>query len=338
MIPANSRFQKAFLANDLPGVTAALREGADPNVLDGAGYPLLCVASAAGHVQMVDLLLAGGASPHLLDSRMGASALHKAAQSGMVQVAQSLLKRGAFIDLQAPTHGHTPLIDAVLHKKPGMVDYLIRAGATLSIAAHGMMAPSYTALDLARRRDDPAIVKLLEDAEAAFRARSLPPLHAAAKAGDEAAVRRLLTQGADPNEAAPVSGLPDDGHTPLHIAARDGHSGVAGVLIEFGARADVVDHFMRATPGHKAAVFGHTDILVLMAERAGLEIDAQGPYNGYTALHDAVWWGQPEAVRTLLALGANPDRRGLDGRSPREVAVADGRDACLAVFDSSAKS
>jgi uncharacterized protein len=240
----------------------------------------------------------------------GASPLHKAAQSGVVEVARALISHGAFIDLQAPTHGHTPLIDAVLHRKSAMVHYLVEAGANLFVTACGMLAPYYTALDLARLRNDRDIIHKLEANEAAVRTEPLPPLHAATKAGDEASVRRLLDAGADPNQFAPIMGDADDGHTPMHIAARDGHTGIARLLIERGGRADVFDHFMRATPGHKAAALNHPAVLKVMVEgAAGLDLEARGPYNGYTALHDAVWWGHPDAVRTLLALGVRRDAR-----------------------------
>ena len=166
------------------GTAKALKAGADPNTC-ADGYPLLCLAAAAGDAEVTKVLLAGGASPHLLDARMGTSALHKAAQSGVVDVARALVAHGAFIDLQAPTHGHTPLIDAVLHRKLAMVNYLVEDGANLFVTARGMLAPSYTALDLARLRNDRDIIDSLEASEAAARNSALPPLHAATKADDE---------------------------------------------------------------------------------------------------------------------------------------------------------
>jgi ankyrin repeat protein len=88
----------AVRRDDPTAAASALDAGADPDTC-AEGYPLLCLAAASGHRKVVELLLRAGASPHLLDAHMGASALHKAAQSGVV------LAHGAFIDLQAPTHG-----------------------------------------------------------------------------------------------------------------------------------------------------------------------------------------------------------------------------------------
>ena len=47
---------------------------------------------------------------------MGSSALHRAAQSGVVDVARLLLDRGVFIDLQSLLVGHMPLFDAVCRR------------------------------------------------------------------------------------------------------------------------------------------------------------------------------------------------------------------------------
>ncbi len=81
---------------------------------------------------------------------------------------------------------------------------------------------------------------------------------------------------------------------------------------------DIVDHCTKATPGHKTAVGGHAEILTLLAAN-GLDLEAR-PYNGYTALHGAAWFGHADAVRALPAAGANADVVGLDDRTPLKIA------------------
>ena len=74
---------------------------------------------------------------------------------------------------------------------------------------------------------------------------------------------------------------------------------------------------------------GRAGVLARLHELDGpgrIEWDAQGPYNGYTPLHDAVWFGQADAVRTLLELGVPTHVRGLDGRTPLDIAVMDGHE------------
>ncbi|MGI8593135.1 MAG: ankyrin repeat domain-containing protein [Solirubrobacteraceae bacterium] len=130
-----SDLHEAIRAGDLSAAERLLRAGADPNGKDSLGYPALSVAAGRGEPRLTELLLTAGGDPLLLDTRMGASALHRAAQSGVVDVARLLLDGGAFIDLQAPTHGHTPLIDASWHKQPPMVRFLLERGADRSSRA-----------------------------------------------------------------------------------------------------------------------------------------------------------------------------------------------------------
>jgi ankyrin repeat protein len=115
------------------------------------------------------------------------------------------------------------------------------------------------------------------------------------------------------------------------MAARDGHARIAELLLEAGASPNAPELVMRSTPGHKAAVGGHCDVLGLLL-RHGYEIDVQGPYNGYTALHDAAWFGHAEAALVLLAGNARADLRGHDGRTPADIAIEDGYPKVAAVL------
>ncbi|EFJ35018.1 hypothetical protein SELMODRAFT_167008 [Selaginella moellendorffii] len=61
-------------------------------------------------------------------------------------------------------------------------------------------------------------------------------LHVAARMGDLDEVKRLLENGADPNE--PSFGPKAPGTTPLHLAAAGGHLSVIDELLERGANID----------------------------------------------------------------------------------------------------
>ena len=63
-----------------------------------------------------------------------------------------------------------------------------------------------------------------------------------------------------------------------------------------------------------------TPCLALRENNAG-EINAQGPYNGYTAMHDAVWHGHPDCLAIILDWpGARFDLVGFDGLTPEGLA------------------
>ena len=158
---------------------------------------------------------------------------------------------------------------------------------------------------------------------------------AAVVANDLDGVRRALASRADINEVSPMLGGSNDGHTPLLVAAREGYTSIVQELLKAGADPRRIDGLIKATPGHKAGYQGHPEIARLLTQH-GLEIDAQGPYNGYTALHDAVWHGQTETVKTFLEAGASTDLRGHDGRTPLDMALEDGYPDCAALLNAHA--
>jgi len=330
-------FLAAVEANDLAAATDLIKRGADVNKRGPLPYPPLMIAAGRGYVQMTDLLLAAGADVHALDSSLGASALHKAAQSGVVDVARLLLDHGAFINLQSATVGHTPLIDAVWAKKPAMVKFLLERGAAITIKTHYQgsvwdfigQEPRWTAGGTTPEEESwgRTIREMLEERqkadEEAVQGQSL--MQTVLK-NDLATVKKLIASGADVNEKSPVVGGPNDGQTPLLVASFNGFTEIARELIQAGANPRIVDYLLKATPAHKAAFSGHPDVLKLLVEQGLVELDAQGPYNGYTALHDTIWHGHVDALKVLLDAGVPLGLHGLDGNTPLELATAFGYD------------
>ena len=147
----------------------------------------------------------------------------------------------------------------------------------------------------------------------------------ATRANDLVQVLQRVAAGEDVNQVA------KDGNTPLLIAAKYGYTEIAKVLLEKGADPNKVDRLMKATPGHKAAFFGRSAIMRLLIKH-GLKLDALGPYNGYTALHDAVLNGHEETARVLLQAGASYTIEGIDGKSSRDLARARGLTKTLALM------
>ncbi|MBA1273963.1 MULTISPECIES: ankyrin repeat domain-containing protein [Stutzerimonas] len=323
------RLEASVRAGDLAATAGLLRFGADPSRPGPDGLTPLMIASALGQSQMVELLLTAGANVLAIEPRMGATALHKAAQSGNADVIELLIKHGAFVDQQSPILGNTALMDAVLHKHEEAVRELLERGARTTIRNHWQQS----ALELANQVGLPPIVRLIEtrnqaDAE---RVRALT-LIAAAKAGNVDEVRRLIQEGASVNQRSPVIGSLDDDYTPLGISVREGHEEVVRVLLDAGADIRRTIGLMRGTPVHEASYFGHAAILrMLVGARARPgqsepELDAQGPYNGLSALHDAVWHGHVEAAKVLVDAGARLDIETHAGQTPRQLALLYGYD------------
>lgn len=67
---------------------------------------------------------------------------------------------------------------------------------------------------------------------------------------------------------------------------------------------------------------GHPEIiqLLLADKRAAKVLNAQGPNNGYTPLHDAIWHGNTKAARVLIKGGAKLDLSTYEQDTPLALA------------------
>lgn len=312
----------AVLAGDTVATLSLLRAGADVNARASDGFTPLIVASGLGHFHLAEMLLTAGADVHALEPRMGATALHKAAQRGDPDVIDLLIDHGAFIDQQTPILGNTPLIDAVLHKHAAAVDRLLRRGARTAIANHWQQ----TALDIAHADGLDILAQRIADHDRESREGiATLALVAAVQAGDRDEVTRLIAAGTPIDQQVPRTGSTDDHYTPLGIAAREGHVDIVRHLLDAGADRRRIIGLMGGMPLHDATYFGHAEIVRLLTQGTSVPgLDVQGAYNGLSALHDAVWQGHLEVVRALLDAGARLDLRDHTGATPHDLAVRHG--------------
>ena len=160
------------------------------------------------------------------------------------------------------------------------------------------------------------------------------PVADAAMQGDIAAVRALLSGGADVNAAqgdgmtalhwAAERGSPElaemllyagaavepvtriGGYTPLHIAARTGSEAIARLLLDAGSDATAAAPGTGTTPLHLAATAGSAGLVSALLE-AGADPDAREAVWGQTPLMFAASMNRADAIRALLAAGADPD-------------------------------
>lgn len=316
------RFEKFVRDGDLDAARSAIRGGADVNHRDLTGTPVLMVAAGSGATLMVAALLEAGADPNAIDRSMGAASLHRAAQAGNPDVINLLLDHGAFVDQQSPTLGNTPLLDAILHKQKAAVLALLERGARTTIRNHWQQS----ALELAREDGSDVIVAAIEARDADDRQEAeCMALSAAVKAGDATAVDQLIASGLDLDARLPIVGNVDDAYTPLGLAVRSRRADMTVRLLDAGADPAIEIGLMRGTVLHEASFLGATDILDILLERrrhgSDVQLDVQGPYNGLTPLHDAVWHGHFDAAQALVAAGAPLDLRTHAGLTPRDMAL-----------------
>ena len=136
---------------------------------------------------------------------------------------------------------------------------------------------------------------------------------AAVTAGDGAAVRDLLDGNPERAGARDERGI-----SAVLTAARLGHDDIVQLLLDANPPLDV----------HDAAAVGRTRALaeLLDADRDAPQRTAAG---GETALHLAAACGRKDAVELLLDHGADPAARDGEGRTPADLAAAEGHEDVL---------
>jgi ankyrin repeat protein len=187
-----------------------------------------------------------------------------------------------------------------------------------------LLALSASAGDLhqAVRSGDTARVRVLlrePGAVNAVDAKGGTPLHDAVWAGEREIAELLIAAGADVNARHAEAGS-----TPLHYAIVKGHADIAALLLENGAVVGV-------TSLHLAAARGSRVILELLLDH-GADVKAIDN-SGATALDEACWKGQPDAVRVLLARGADARTRNREtGMTPLHEAAVKGHGDIVALL------
>ncbi|MBN9519833.1 ankyrin repeat domain-containing protein [bacterium] len=322
------RLVAAVERHDAAAVADLLRAGAAPDTRDPqTGLTVLMMAACRAQPAVVKALLDAGADVFTADPVTGMTALHKACQGGSQEVARLLLDHGSFVDATTPTTGHTPIMEALWYKQPELVQLLLDRGADLKVDTHyGFTLQDHLRFESNVNALGKDTMETITRAIAA-RERSVgvtiarQRVMAAAKAGDAEGVAELIARGEDVNAVHPNNNTFENGHTPLLVAARDNHPDVVERLLAAGADVRVVDWVFKGSPIHKATYNGNAGILRMILANPRVDIDVQGPINGYTPIHDAIWHGYTECAEILLDAGARLDLVGHDGKTPLDLAT-----------------
>lgn len=142
------------------------------------------------------------------------------------------------------------------------------------------------------------------------------PLHIAAQAGSEPAVRTLLNAGADPNGRTSEAKCC---RAALHVAAAAGHWQCCRALASKGARAEA-----RTTDGRTALHFaceaGSEPTVKELLRAARRAIEARDD-DGRSPLHSACAAASSACVRALVTSGADKFAKDAFGRTPLDVVL-----------------
>jgi ankyrin repeat protein len=148
----------------------------------------------------------------------------------------------------------------------------------------------------------------------------------AAKSGDVNTTKRWAHCNID-------SCTTDDGgrHTPLILAAENGHLEVCRLLLDWGAKVDTEGND-KQTALIKAALNGHLEVCRLLLDR-GAKVDTHSWWNN-TALIWAAWNGHMSVVKFLVERGADVRFRNVDSGSAAAHARSKGYNAVADWLDS----
>lgn len=293
--PKTMTLHAAIKSNNFEQVIAHLAQGANLEEADEFARTPLLVAANNGHKEIVQSLIACGASVNAITEH--GSPLHLAADNGHTEVVNMLIKAGA--DVHATNaQRNTPLYLAAFRKE-AIVEALIAAGAIVDATNEDGATPLHMA---ASHPGNEAVVRALIRAGATVNATTnedkATPLHMAASNPDnEAMVEALIAAGAAVNATTYQYRL-----TPLHIAARCYSIASVKMLLDAGAEVNAKDS-ENYTPLHLAARFNRLEIVRMLLD-AGADKTLRNSL-GETAVYES---GFPR-INTMIEQYSTRDPR-----------------------------
>ena len=258
--------------------------------------------------------------------RSATRVLSEYARRGWSEHIRRLCAMGIGVDL-LDTDGWTALMRAASQGHIGTVQILLELGADPNLTT----VQGNCALSEAVNRDLPELEELLRRAGAIRPDEVDRDLHRAILWRDMEAVIRLVSRGADLEQAG-ATGL-----TPL-MAAIVHFPMAVPCLVEAGAnaQASVQTTTLFLSPWYLAAAHGRFDVVDLLM-RHGADVNAAEPLTQSTALHAASKAGETQVVRLLIDSGADIEARDNRENTPLVLASHGGHiDAVRVLIESGA--
>jgi ankyrin repeat protein len=202
----------------------AARANPEAETRVGSITPLI-LAARTGSAPVIAALLKAGADPAKAAST-GATALMWAAASGSVEAVKTLIESGADINAREKTNGQTALMFAAWENRGDAIRLLVARGA------HPGLTSFVSLIDEPQYDDDGILIPRRKGQQSGGNSvmGGMTALLYAARDGNLEAVEALIESGADVKQ---VSG--GDGSSPINIAIANGHYTVGKYLLDHGA-------------------------------------------------------------------------------------------------------
>ncbi len=318
----------AAMQGDKEGVRSLLKQAADVDAAQGDGMTALHWAAMKGDVEMAQMLMYAGANVRAT-TRLGAyTPLFLASQAGHADVMEALIKGGADPKAADPA-GTTPLMEAAASGHTDAVQVLLDHGVDVNAKES---VRGTTAVMFAAAADRAAVITLLAQHGADLkqttkvvdlvklstdfvRGNPPPPGQAAQGANGEPPAEGQRGRGAAPAANA-AANRPAGAGAP---GGRGREGGVAGVTRQFQLN-ELVAAQGGLTPLLFAVRQGYTDSVQALIT-AGADVNQISAGDKTSPLLMAVINGQFDVAMYLLDKGANPKLASENGATPLYAAL-----------------
>ncbi|KAK7922622.1 hypothetical protein WMY93_009524 [Mugilogobius chulae] len=293
-------------------VDLLLEGGADVDHTDNNGRTPLLAAASMGHASVVNTLLFWGAAVDSIDSE-GRTVLSIASAQGNVEVVRTLLDRG-LDENHRDDAGWTPLHMAAFEGHRQVCDALIEQGARCTEVDNDGRIP----LILSAQEGHYDCVQILLENKSPVDQRGYDgrnALRVAALESHRDIVELLLSHGAD------IDFKDADGRPTLYILALENQLAMTEYFLENGANVESCDTEGR-TALHVSCWQGHLEMVRLLIN---YHADVNACDNEKrSALQSAAWQGHTKVVQYLIENGTRVDHTCNQGATALGIAAQEG--------------